>query len=88
MFGVGAVAPGRGCDNPDGAAGAPHIPASLLALAMLARSGPFVAFFVCTPAFVLAEDHKDPKASPPVGAFVLAVGLPSVAALVDDVKDG
>lgn len=53
---------------------------------MLARSGPFEVGLLGTPAFELADDHRLPKTSPdPAEAF--AVGLPSVAADVDDEYD-
>ena len=71
------------------AAGAPQIPASLFALAMLARLGPCEIGLLCTPALVPAADHRLAKASPPLLAvLVLAAGLPRFAMDVGvDVED-
>ena len=63
------------------------MPASLLAFAMLARSGPFDALFFCTPAVLPAEDHKLANISPPLATTGLPVGFPSVAADVDEPND-
>ena len=65
------------------------MPASLFALAILARSGPLlgVVDFIWTPALAVAVDHKEPKASPPLDVVVgLAAGLPRDAIDVDDEK--
>ena len=56
---------------------------------MLAKSGPFpAAVLLLTPALVLAEDHSDPKASPPPLEAGFCTGLPSEAAVVDDEYEG
>ena len=67
----------------------PQMPASLFALAMLAKSGPLLAgpLLPWTPAEALAEDHNDPKASLPLDVTGLGVGFPSEAADVDEVYD-
>jgi len=84
VFGVGATAPGRV------PALGPQMPASLLALAMLARSGPLLALvvLVCTPALAVAVDQSEPKASPPLAGVTLATGFPRDAIDVDDVYEG
>jgi hypothetical protein len=66
----------------------PHIPASLFAFAMLARSGPLLTLLLCTPAFEEAVDHKLLNASAPDPVEVLATGLPRVAADVEEEYDG
>lgn len=69
---------------------APQMPAWLLALDRLARSGPFDdAAALLTPAAELALLQSEPKASPPLlddAAF--GAGLPSDAADVDDAYEG
>jgi hypothetical protein len=80
---VGAIAP----DLVAELALVPHMPASLFALAILARSGPLlgVVDLICTPALAVAVDHRDPKASPPLAVGVgLAAGFPSDAMVVED----
>lgn len=58
------------------------------AFAILAKSGPFEAApLFGTPAFVLALDHKLPNTSPPPAPEGFAVGLPRVAADVDEKED-
>ena len=90
MFGVGAL--GLGC--PPGVvgaevAGAPQMPAELLALAILARSGPLLeAEPLLIPAPVDAVDQRELNASAPPPGFDPAVGLPRVAADVEDPYDG
>lgn len=85
------VAPVRCCPAVE-LAGAPQMPASLLAFAMLARSGPLDAVLLCTPALVPAVDHRLAKASPPPPeAAVFCAGLPrfamDVEVAVEDPKD-
>jgi hypothetical protein len=63
------------------------MPALLFALAILARSGPLSAALFCTPALELADDHRLPNASPPDVAADFAVGLPNIAAGVEDVNE-
>ena len=63
------------------------MPASLLALAILARFGPFDPAFFCTPAVLPAVDQRLAKTSPPPAAPGLAVGFPSVAADVEEPND-
>lgn len=67
------------------AAGAPQIPALVFSFAILAKLGPCLAveldFWIPAPA--LAEDQREPNASPPLaflGAAEIEVGLPVVAA--------
>ena len=62
-------------------AGAPQIPALAFSLAMLARFGPLLAAALDLeiPAVALAEDQRDPKASPEDLDAVLAAGLLPVA---------
>jgi hypothetical protein len=57
---------------------------------MLAKSGPFppAPVLLFTPALLLAEDHSDPKASPPPLEDGFCPGLPSEAAVVDDEYEG
>lgn len=69
------------------------MPASLLALAMLARSGPLDTGLLCTPALLPAADHKFAKASPPLlGAADFCAGFPrfaiDVGVEVEDAKEG
>jgi hypothetical protein len=68
--------------------GVPHMAASFLAFAMLARSAPLpelLAGLLWRPALLLAVDQREPNASPPVPPtplwLGLAVGLPSEAAV-------
>lgn len=83
VLGVDTTAPGLD------AALVPQIPASVLALAMDAKSGPLLdaVALLCTPAVALAEDQSEPNASPPVEVTGLGVGFPSEAA-EDGVRDG
>ena len=64
-------------EGEDPAAGAPQIPALAFSLAILARFGPLPAgeldFWI--PALALADDHSDPKTSPPPPAGLAAAGL-------------
>jgi hypothetical protein len=66
----------------------PQMPASLLALAILARSGPFCcdAVVFARPDDAAAVDHREPKTSPLEAAGVVvvgwAVGLPRDAMVV------
>jgi len=70
-------------------AGVPQIPAELLALAILAKSGPFEAPVFCLdkPAVEDAVDHNELNTSPLAAGLVVAVGLPSVEAEVEE-NDG
>ena len=83
MFGVGATAPGLVPIL------GPQIPASLFALAMLARSGPLLAVapLFGTPAEALAVDQRDPKASLPV-VVGLEAGFLRDAAEVEEAYEG
>lgn len=56
---------------------APQIPALAFSLARLAKFGPWLdgVFVFLIPAPALAEDHSEPKASPPEEAEDLATGL-------------
>lgn len=62
-------------------AGAPQIPALAFSLAILARLGPLLApaLALAIPALALAEDQRDPKASPEGLEALLAAGLLPVA---------
>lgn len=62
------------------AAGAPQMVASLLALAILARSGPFDAVLLCMPDLLPALDQRFANASPPLLALLdFCAGLPRFA---------
>lgn len=68
------------------AVAAPQMPAWLLALDRLARSGPLLdPAFLLTPAAVPAELQSDANASPPPLALPVGfgAGLPKFAAVVD-----
>ena len=65
---------------------APQIPAELFSFCIAANPGPFdEAAFCCTPAFVLAVLHNEPKTSPPDDATGFGAGLPRLAIEVAEV---
>ena len=89
VLGVGAVVPGRLLPALAVVA-VPQIPAWLLALDRLARSGPLLdVALLLTPAAVPAELQSDANASPPPLALPasLGAGLPKFAAVVVVVAD-
>ena len=89
VFGVGAIAPGLSAGVLEVELATPQMPALLFCFARLARSGPlFGVPALGSPAVALAVDHREPKASPPLGLGALDSGLPSVAAVLEEPKLG